>query len=235
MTNPARDPSAVSLFAFESHSIRVQVDANAEPWFVAKDVFDALDIHWTGRQALKGIPESWRMVSSLLTIQGDRDTLLISEPAVYKIAFRSRKAAAEAFTNRVAEIITTIRRTGRFEAQPSPMADHELNKIAWEICHNLWPEVRAALALLPPGSELKVLTGRDAAGRLFARPLVFGEAVLAPEETALLQQAYSALHAGLSVWGGIAQAHGLPFLPYPEELRWLEPRRPFPATGGPRR
>jgi hypothetical protein len=45
------------------------------------------------------------------------ETRLISEPAVYKLAFRSNKPEADAFTNWVAsEVLPTIRKTGRYEA-----------------------------------------------------------------------------------------------------------------------
>ena len=48
---------------------------------------------------------------------------VISEPAVYKLAFRSNKPEADAFTNWVAsEVLPAIRKTGKYEAKPGKKA-----------------------------------------------------------------------------------------------------------------
>lgn len=129
MTNhapAASAPLALCAFPFEAHAIRACL-IDGEPWFVAKDIFAALDISFYGQRSLKQIPEHWRGVGSFATPlsnqhgeygEQEQEFLIIAEPAVYKIAFRSNKPSAEAFTNRVAEIITTIRKTGRFEIRP---------------------------------------------------------------------------------------------------------------------
>jgi hypothetical protein len=83
---------------------------------------------------------------------GAQDLLIIAEPAVYKIAFRSDKPEAERFTDCVAEIVTTIRKTGRYvapqapEPAPEPISanDHRnLQRVLWMIAdrfhfHGSW-------------------------------------------------------------------------------------------------
>lgn len=55
--------------------------------------------------------------------RGTYETRLISEPAVYKLAFRSNKPQADAFTNWVAsEVLPAIRKTGKYEAPPKQKA-----------------------------------------------------------------------------------------------------------------
>jgi prophage antirepressor-like protein len=128
--NTALRASALSTFSFQSSfSIRA-ILIDGTPWFVAKDVFTALGLTWKGSDSLSMIPEDWRMVRKLRTTlanqhgehgEVEKDAILITEPAVYKIAFRSNKPEADAFTNRVAEIITEIRQTGRYQvAAPAP-------------------------------------------------------------------------------------------------------------------
>ena len=47
---------------------------------------------------------------------------MLSEPAVYKLAFRSNKPEADAFTNWVAsEVLPAIRKTGKYEAASKPL------------------------------------------------------------------------------------------------------------------
>jgi prophage antirepressor-like protein len=85
-------------------------------------VFKALDIAWTGSQSLDKISDVWKAqyddVSSQETpglVQIPNNTWLINEPGVYKIAFRSNKPEAEAFTNYVAEVILpSVRKQGYY-------------------------------------------------------------------------------------------------------------------------
>lgn len=105
-----------SPFQFNGFPIRTQSDGECL-WFIAKDVCAALDIDWSGK-TLSVIPESWQSMGKVPTLcRGMQRVKRISEPAVYKLAFRSNKPEADAFTNWVAsEVIPSIRKTGKFEA-----------------------------------------------------------------------------------------------------------------------
>lgn len=53
--------------------------------------------------------------------QRNQSLKVISEPAVYKLAFRSNKPEADEFTNWVAsEVLPAIRKTGGYQAQTPP-------------------------------------------------------------------------------------------------------------------
>lgn len=110
------------LFTYESHQIRT-VTENGETWFAAVDVCKSLGISWRGN-TLNAIPDGWKGMRSFRTPSsgqrgGGIQTLrFISEPAVYKLAFRSNKPEADAFTNWVAsEVLPAIRKTGKFEPE----------------------------------------------------------------------------------------------------------------------
>jgi prophage antirepressor-like protein len=115
-------------FNYRNHQIRSILDNQGNPWFVAKDVFAALDISWKRSDSLKSIPESWKKgagdngplcdqkgVGKLPTPGGEQKLIFISEPAVYMIAFRSNKPEAIDFTEWVAgEVLPSIRKTGKY-------------------------------------------------------------------------------------------------------------------------
>jgi len=106
-------------FTFKDHQIRT-VAIDDQPWFVAKDVCAALDISWQrGNKTLAPIPDDWKRGWEFPTPNqrgGLRTPVtVIAEPAVYKLAFRSNKSEADAFTNWVAqEVLPAIRKTGQF-------------------------------------------------------------------------------------------------------------------------
>lgn len=121
---PASNPVP---FAFESHKIRTVINGDGVPWFVAKDTAAALGLVWHGK-ILDNIPEAWRGMRKLLTprmkdgriiAETKQRTIVINEPAVYKLAFRSNKPEADRFTNWIAsEVIPALRRTGKYEVCP---------------------------------------------------------------------------------------------------------------------
>lgn len=103
-------------FYFEGQSI-LAIERDGEPWFVARDVCKALGISYSGA-TLKPIHEDWKGMIKLNTPRngGAQGVRIISEPALYKLAFRSNSPGAETFTNWVAsEVIPSIRKAGRYE------------------------------------------------------------------------------------------------------------------------
>ena len=112
-----------SVLTFQSRSVRVHFE-NAQVMFVAKDVCAALNISWSGSKILSNIPESWKGVVKLTTPRGGWQRFVtINEAATYKLAFRSNKPEADAFTNWVAsEVLPSIRKTGKFEIAPKQVA-----------------------------------------------------------------------------------------------------------------
>ncbi|TYT73255.1 BRO-N domain-containing protein [Desulfobotulus mexicanus] len=149
-------------FTFEKHTVRT-LSEGGEIWFVAKDVYTALEIAWRGEESLSNIPVNWRGVRSFRTplknqhgVYGeqDQDFIIINEPALYKLAFRSNKPAAEDFTNWVAsEVLPAIRRTGRYGASaPATLPHGHEDQIL--LARHLVREVNDMLASLSTLSQL---------------------------------------------------------------------------------
>lgn len=105
---------------FENESfgaIRVTQDDGGEPWFVAKDVCDALGIATNHlREEGRGLDED--EVLSLPNWEGKGSApLIVSEPGFYKLVMRSRKPEAKAFQRWVThEVLPSIRKRGGYMA-----------------------------------------------------------------------------------------------------------------------
>lgn len=93
-------------------SIRVVRDENGEPWFVAKDVLDVLDLDKT---ALRKLDEDEKGVDSIHTPGGEQQMTTVTEPGFYKLVMRSRKPEAKAFQRWVThEVLPALRREGGY-------------------------------------------------------------------------------------------------------------------------
>lgn len=96
-------------------AIRVST-VEGEPWFVAKDVCDALGIS-KYRDAVSRLDDDERGSVLVDTLGGAQETSTVSEPGLYKLIMRSRKPEAKAFQRWVThEVLPAIRRTGGYIA-----------------------------------------------------------------------------------------------------------------------
>lgn len=97
--------------------LRVVQDERGEPWFVAKDVCDALGIATNHlREDGRGLDED--EVLSLPNWEGKGSApLIVSEPGFYKLVLKSRKPEAKAFQRWVThEVLPSIRKKGGYIA-----------------------------------------------------------------------------------------------------------------------
>lgn len=111
----------LNLFYNEEANVTIRTQqVNNEPWFVVKDVANALDIAWSGA-TLSNIPDDWQGMMSFNTPCGNyqggglQQLKVINEAALYKLAFRSNKPQADTFVNWVAGVVLPqIRQTGQY-------------------------------------------------------------------------------------------------------------------------
>jgi prophage antirepressor-like protein len=101
------------VFNYQSREVRTVVK-DGEPWFVAKDVCEILEIS-KHRDAISRLSEFMRGSVVVDTLGGKQEMAAVSEAGVYKLVFTSRKPEAEKFTDWVAsEVIPSIRKTGGY-------------------------------------------------------------------------------------------------------------------------
>jgi len=108
----------VSVLCFEGHKVRV-LQSSGEPWFIAKDVCQALEIT-NHRMALKALDHDEKGVNLTYTLGGQQLMLTVSESGFYKLIARSRKASiSNTFSHRFSnwvfrEVIPSIRKSGAY-------------------------------------------------------------------------------------------------------------------------
>lgn len=108
------------VFTFNENNkpIRVEV-VDGEPWFVAKDVCDALGIE-NNRNAASRLDDDEKGASIVRTPSGEQQMTTVNESGLYSLIFQSRKPEAKKFRKWVTgEVLPSIRKTGKYELQPS--------------------------------------------------------------------------------------------------------------------
>lgn len=88
----------IQQFYFNGAALRTLTDKTGEPWFVAKDVCDILELN-NITEALRPLDddEKTNFRNSEVAQNGGRAPIIISEPGLYKLIMRSRKPEAKEF------------------------------------------------------------------------------------------------------------------------------------------
>ena len=97
------------------------VTIDDEPWFVGKDVAEALG-YSNARDALsKHVDKEDKGVAKCDTPGGKQDLSIINESGLYALIFGSKLESAKRFKHWVtSEVLPTIRKTGGYQKQLSP-------------------------------------------------------------------------------------------------------------------
>ncbi len=113
-------------FFYEGNKPIRSVLVNDDPWFVAKDVCDVLDIA-NSRDAVGRLDDDERGVVSTDTLGGNQEMQAVNESGLYSLVLGSRKPEAKAFKRWIThEVIPSIRRHGAY-LTPSTIEEVLLN------------------------------------------------------------------------------------------------------------
>ena len=141
----------LSTFNFETHAIRT-IAINNEPWFIAKDVCDAIGID-NNRKALLTLDEDEKGVTLSNTLGGQQEMNIISESGMYTLILRCRDAVKKGSVPHrfrkwvTAEVLPQIRKTGQYSqnsTQIVPLAEIEADEEALHIIVNLFHSLNGA-------------------------------------------------------------------------------------------
>lgn len=103
------------VIPFQNETLNCTVRAvvkDGEPWFVAKDVCNALSIA-DSKSSLRFLEDEEKGVHSMHTLGGTQQVSIINESGLYSLILRSRKPEAKKFKKWVtAEILPSIRKHG---------------------------------------------------------------------------------------------------------------------------
>lgn len=111
----------------EFGTIRAMRDTNGEPWFVAKDVCDALGVATNHlREQGRGLDDD--EISTLPNWEGKGAApLIVSEAGLYSLVLKSRKPEAKRFRRWVThEVLPALRRDGAYVASDGDEDDATL-------------------------------------------------------------------------------------------------------------
>ncbi len=93
------------------------VECEGEPWFVAKDVCECLELTNTS-QTLSHLDDDEKGIISNDTPGGKQEMSIISEPGLYSLILRSRKPEAKAFKQWIIhEVVPSIRKRGLYATE----------------------------------------------------------------------------------------------------------------------
>lgn len=117
----------IQLFSSDQFGDVRALSVDGEPWFVAKDVCDALGLGNVG-QALSRLDEDEK---SSITLNdgtpGNPNKLVVNEPGLYTLVLSSRKPEAHAFKRWVThEVLPALRRDGAYVASDGTEDDATL-------------------------------------------------------------------------------------------------------------
>ena len=105
--------NSLQLFQNTDWKVRV-VMRDGEPWFVAKDVCECLDLG-NPSQAIARLEDDERWLISNEALRANGETAVVSEPGLYSFVLGSRKPEAKAFKRWVThEVLPSIRKTGGY-------------------------------------------------------------------------------------------------------------------------
>lgn len=106
------------VFSYNGRQIRTVI-RDGEPWWVAKDVCDVLDVG-NITEALRRLDEDEFSITEVTDSIGRmQSSYVVNEPGLYSLILKSRKPEAKAFKRWIThEVIPAIRKTGSYTMQP---------------------------------------------------------------------------------------------------------------------
>lgn len=156
----------LKLFNYESKQVRTVI-INSEPWWVAKDVCDILEIQ-NVTQALQNLDEDER---SMFNIGRQGAVNIVNESGLYSLVIQSRKPEAKKFKKWItSEVLPSIRKTGSY--QHKEKNDLEIILLGYE-------KLMEKVKVLTPKAEVydAFLSSDEAVDMSIAAKQIFGDEI----------------------------------------------------------
>lgn len=148
MKSIAKAQNDFTIFKFGDSEIRV-INKCGEPWFVAKDVCDALALT-NSRKALTALDDDEKGVTLSYTLGGEQNLSIVSESGMYTLVLRCRDAVNKGSVPHkfrkwvTAEVLPSIRKHGEYVKgkKTNELSAKEANSLVW-----LWDYANRSQAL----------------------------------------------------------------------------------------
>lgn len=122
------------ILKYEGREVRM-VTRDGEPWWVAKDVCEILELGTTAK-ALERLDDDEKGMNSIHTLGGQQQVAVVNETGLYTLVLGSRKPEAKRFKRWIThEVLPSIRKTGKYDiAAPAPTKFEIMRNMldAWE-------------------------------------------------------------------------------------------------------
>ena len=103
----------LQVFNFKNREVRMVI-INNEPWFVAKDVCDVLELT-DASKTVSRLDEDEKLIRKLFVSGQNRDVTVINESGLYSLVLTSNKPEAKEFKHWIThDVIPAIRKTGTY-------------------------------------------------------------------------------------------------------------------------
>lgn len=140
---------SIELFSYGQDRIRTS-EENGEPWFVAQDILEILDLN---RSSLASLDDEEKGVHTMDTLGGRQKVATINESGLYSLILRSRKPEAKAFKRWITgTVLPALRKTGTYSTAPA-LTDDELIHQALSISATRVAALTERVAELEPKAE----------------------------------------------------------------------------------
>lgn len=158
----------IQTFNYDDNPVRTLTDEDGEPWFIAKDACDILNIDTNHLRDALDEDEITNLRNSEVWNQPGRAPLIISEPGLYKLIMRSHKPEAKEFQRWVThEVLPSIRRHGAYMTQQTLDKALTSPDFLIQLATRLKEEQEKVKALEPKAKALDAFT--DVEDRLLVR------------------------------------------------------------------
>lgn len=103
----------IQVFNYDDNNMRTII-RDGEPWFIAKDACEILELGDTSRACAR-LDEDEKGMNSILTPGGTQEMIIVNEPGLYSLILGSRKPEAKAFKRWVThELLPSVRKHGAY-------------------------------------------------------------------------------------------------------------------------
>lgn len=116
MSSLTQSCEKISVFDFKNQSVRTSIEQDGSVWFCLADVCRVLHIKNPRRVAREMLKQEGVRKAYTLTNGGEQEIIIVDEPNLYRVIFRSNKAEARQFQDWVfEEVLPQIRQTGMYQ------------------------------------------------------------------------------------------------------------------------
>lgn len=155
----------LALFNYGDSPVRT-VMLDGQIWFVAKDIADILDFR-DAYNATQCLEENEKGTCKVSTIRGEQEMLIINEPGIYRLIFRSNKPEAKAFQDWVYhDVLPALHHNGNYSVKqditPPQLDPIQTTKAILEAAHIKDNQLALALdkvAVRYLGESMLAITG----------------------------------------------------------------------------